>query len=105
MSPVEVWVSMPEPGGRHSLDLEGGPARKRFRMLLPEDTFQTPATTIAGIPIQTVSPLALYQLRAVSAQTRGGEKQARDLAMQALLRRAFLTGVDERDLGPRLVWL
>ena len=96
---IEIWVSTPEPNGGYSFDVDGQSPSSRYRIFLPEDTFQYPATTIEGIAIQTVSPLALYQLRAISAMTRHvGEKRSQDLAMQEQLRQAFLADQDERKL-------
>jgi hypothetical protein len=103
---IEIWVSTLEPSGGYSLDVGGQPPSSRYRIFLPEDTFQYPATMIEGIAIQTVSPLALYQLRAISAMTRHvGAKRAKDLAMQEQLRQTFLTDQDERTLTPRLMKL
>ena len=100
---IELWVCAPEQGGGYSLDLEGQPPYGRFRVFLPKDTFQYPATTLEGVALHTISPLALYQLRAISAMTRSvGEKQANDLAVQEQLRQAFLAGQDEQHLRPRL---
>ena len=98
---IEIWVNTPEPGGGYSFDVNDRSLSSRYRIFLPEDTFQYPATTIEGIAIQTVSPLALYQLRAISAMTRHvGEKRAQDLAMQEQLRQAFLADRDEWKLTP-----
>jgi hypothetical protein len=99
---IEVWVSTPEAEAGFSLDVAGRPDASRLRIFLPEDTFDYPATTLGGVAIQTVSPLALYQLRAISAMTRSvGEKQVRDLAMQERLRQVFLATCDEAKLTPR----
>ncbi|HEX6387571.1 MAG TPA: hypothetical protein VF177_23125 [Anaerolineae bacterium] len=103
---IEIWVSTGEPDGGYSFDVEGQSPSSRYRIFLPEDTFQYPATTIEGIALQTVSPLTLYQLRAISAMTRHtGEKRAQDLAMQEQLRQTFLADQDERKLTPRVVKL
>ena len=102
---IEIWVSTPELSG-YSFDVSGQSPSSRYRICLPEDTFQYPATAIEGIAIQTVSPLALYQLRAVSAMTRHvGEKRAQDLAMQARLRQTFLADQDEWKLTPQVIKL
>jgi hypothetical protein len=100
---IELWISIPEPHGGYSFDVEGQPPLSRFRIFLPEDTFHYPATMIEGIAIQTISPLALYHLRAISAMTRHvGEKRAKDLTMQEQLRYTFLADQDEWKLTPRL---
>lgn len=103
---IELWVSTLTPSGDYSFDVEGQPPPSRYRIFLPEDTFHYPGTTIEGIAIQTVSPLALYQLRAVSAMTRHvGEKREKDLARQEQLRQTFLADRDERKLTPKLIKL
>lgn len=65
------------------------------RVYLPDDTLAYPATEIDGTPIQTVSPLALFLLRAGLAATgalgplRGtGDGDAEATAGRALGRRA-----------------
>ena len=106
MPKIELWVCTPEPSGGYSFDVEGQPEPTRWRIFLPEDTFRYPATTIEGMAIQTISPLALYHLRAISAMTRSrGEKRTKDLAMQARLLQAFLADKDEQTLTPRFVKL
>jgi hypothetical protein len=106
MPKIELWVCTPEPGGGYSFDVEGQPEPTRWRIFLPEDTFRYPATTLEGMAIQTISPLALYQLRAISAMTRSrGDKRTKDLAMQARLLQAFLADNDEQTLTPRFVKL
>jgi hypothetical protein len=79
------------------------PLSGRLRLFLPANTFSYPSTHLAGTSLQTVSPLALCLLRAASAQTLyGGEKRARDLAMVAALRQAFLAGYDDGQLQTRM---
>ncbi len=100
---IEIWVSTPEPSRGYSFEVDGQSPSNRFRIYLPEDTFHYPATMIEDIAIQTVSPLALYHLRAISAMTRHvGEKRAQDLAMQEQLRQTFLEDQDEQKLTPKL---
>ncbi len=103
---IEIWVSIPESSGGYSFEVDGHPPSSRYRIYLPEDTFHYPATMIEGIAIQTISPLALYHLRTISALTRHvGEKRAKDLTMQGQLRHTFLADQDERKLTPRLIKL
>jgi hypothetical protein len=102
--PIELWVSTPEPTGGYSLEVGGHPLSNRYRIYLPEDTFHYPATLIEGSAIQTISPLALYHLRVISAMTRPvGEQRRKDLAMQEQLRQTFLAEQDEQKLTPRLM--
>ena len=100
---IEIYVASPAPGGGYQFEVPPQGPAGRLRLFAPADTFQYPATTIAGITIQTVSPLALCWMRAASAQTRNaGVKQASDLARLAQLRQAFLAGYDEAELKPRI---
>jgi hypothetical protein len=104
--PIELWVSTQEPSGGYSFEVEGHPPSSRYRIFLPADTFYYPATKIEGITIQTISPLALYHLRAISALTRHvGEQRAKDVAVQDQLRHAFLAEQEAGKLTPRLMTL
>jgi hypothetical protein len=89
---IEIWLCELAPSGRYSLELPGsllGQASDagRFRLLLPEDTFDSPPAALEGVSIQAVSPLALYLLRETSARTRGRES---DRAVCAELKAGFL---------------
>ncbi len=103
---IEIGVSDPEPSGDYIFDVDGQPPPSRFRVFLPEDAFQWPATAIEGVAIQTVSPLALYRLRAASAMTRSyGEARLNDLAMQEQLRKTFFASQAGRQWMPRMMKL
>jgi hypothetical protein len=96
--PVEVWpcvvnqevctVIVPGKGGR------------RFRLSLPSDTFEYPATVLAGVTVHTVSPLALYLMRVASAWTRyEGERREGDLQVAATIRSALVSNCPESKLA------
>jgi hypothetical protein len=77
-----------------------------FRLRLPADTFQFPNTTLEGVFVQTISPLALSLFRATSAQTRGDpQKRSEDLKMLERLAQEFLPGRDPTDLIPEITKL
>lgn len=69
------------------------------RVWLPEDTLARNRSAIDGIEIQTVSPLALYQIRIGVTNTFGGLRP-KDHVSQAALRRRFFEGVPEEELVP-----
>ncbi|HLF79142.1 MAG TPA: hypothetical protein VJB57_16805 [Dehalococcoidia bacterium] len=74
-----------------------------YRLRLPADTFQSPSTTLEGVFVQTISPLALSLFRATSAQTRGNpQKLAEDLKMLERLARELLPGHKAADLIPEI---
>lgn len=103
---LELWACTPEPDRTYRLELDNRMPHNHFFLWMPTGTFQYPPATIEGIPIQTVSPLALYLLRAASGITRHtGEKRLKDLAMQERLRKAFLADRTEEELAPRLEYL
>jgi hypothetical protein len=106
--PVEVWLATPQPHG-YAIILPGGASvasPTAFRLLLPADTFRYPATTLEGVPVQTISPLALCLFRATSAQTRGSpQERARDMRLVDRLAQAYLQDRDRTDLTPELTEL
>ena len=73
------------------------------RVSLPDDALRHPIGSIDGVPIRTVSPLALYQLREAFIQTGVfGPPRDKDRAAQARLRQELLIDIQERDLRPRM---
>ena len=100
---VEVYAAVAEPDGGFSFEVPAEGAAGRRRLFLPPDSFDYPATPLAGLALHTLSPLALALMRAASAQTRHtGEKQARDWAMLARLRQTFLSDLSDEQLQPRI---
>ncbi len=74
---------------------------ERYNIYLPDDAFAYPATRIEGTPIQTLSPLALYQIRAGLDTTRTfGGLRPKDVAVQRRLRTVFLADRAEAALRP-----
>ena len=77
--------------------------RGLVRISLPEDALQHPIGLIDGVPIRTVSPLTLYQLRVAFIQTGVfGPPRDKDRLAQARLRQELLGDVQEADLTPRM---
>ena len=74
-------------------------------IFLTPDAFTWPATMIDGVPIHTVSPLALLQIR-VGMMASGvfePPRREKDLPRQARLVAAFFPEADESSLEPRMV--
>jgi hypothetical protein len=71
---------------------------------VPGDLFDWPATIIDGVPIRTLSPLALIQIRAGLTATRvfGPLRPGKDDVQQARLIEAFFPDVSEESLKPRI---
>jgi hypothetical protein len=81
------------------LPLQGGPAR----VTLPAGTLSFPVASIDGIPIRTISPLGLYQLREAFLRTGAfGPERDKDRMAQARLRVLLLANLTEADLSPRI---
>lgn len=69
-----------------------------------QDLFDWPPTIIDGVPIRTLSPLALVQVRAGLTATGvfGPPRPGKDEAHQARLIQAFFPDRDESSLMPRI---
>ncbi len=101
---IEVGVSNVDPSGNYSFEVNGQAPSSRYRVFLPKDTLDYPATTLEGITIHTISPLALYQMRAAFAVTGSfGEMSPNALATQEQLRKTFFADQDEGKLMPKIV--
>lgn len=73
------------------------------RVTLPDDTLTFPVASIDGVPIRTVSPLALYQLRQAFISTGVfGPERDKDRVAQARLRAELLVNAPDVDLRPRI---
>ena len=84
-------------------DLDGVKPRAGYRVRLPDDTFEHPPVTIDGIPIRTVTPLALYQLRVgIASQGSFGELSEAQVGSARRLREAFFSGQSDADLAPEV---
>jgi hypothetical protein len=78
-------------------------AERLVRISLSRDALRHPVGSIAGVPIRTVSPLALYQLREAFIHTGVfGPPREKDRAAQARLRQELLLDIAEGDLSPRM---
>ena len=74
-----------------------------YRIYLTNDLFTYPATLIEGIPIHTLSPMALFQTRAGLDITKSfGGLRPKDLAPQRRLRALFLADRADAALRPRI---
>lgn len=72
-----------------------------YRIYLPDDLFSYPATLIEDIPVRTLSPLALYQIRSgLDITGTFGGLRPKDVAPQRRLRTVFLAGRAEDALRP-----
>jgi hypothetical protein len=77
--------------------------RGLVRISLPSGALQHPIGSIDGVPIRTVSPVALYQLREAFIQTGVfGPPRDKDRAAQTRLRQELLLDIPEGDLSPRM---
>ena len=76
-------------------------ATELTRVTLPSDSFTHPLGRIDGISIRTISPLALYQMRAAIMRTGVfGAPRPKDEAAQAQLRASLLAGMQTDELEP-----
>ena len=71
------------------------------RVILSSNSFSLPLGLIDGVPIRTISPLALYQMRAAILRTGVfGPARPKDEAAQAQLRTRFFTNDPPEMLEP-----
>jgi hypothetical protein len=83
-----------------ALDFDG---QKRFRVDMPSDTFAFPKSTIDGVSLQTISPLAQYQIRAGFGQIGSfGEPEPKHALAQKRIRETFFPDKSEQDLAPKI---
>lgn len=70
---------------------------------LPADLFDWPSTIVSGVPVHTLSPLALLQIRSGATTTGAfGPTRPQDTARQARLIEAFFPDSDPESLEPRI---
>ena len=96
---IELGVSDEEDGEHFFVagDAEG----RLFRVSLPSDVYEYPPTLIDGLTIHTISPLALYQMRAAFGSLKTfGDLRAKDIEAQAQLLSTFLTDLEPDHLAP-----
>jgi len=68
---IEIWVCTPELNGGYSFDVADPSLFDQFRIFLPSDTFQYPATMLERVTIQTILPLvAMIRAGFRSAKSR-----------------------------------
>ena len=101
---IELGVS-DEEHGEHFF-VAGDSQGRLFRVSLPSDVYEYPPTVIDGLTIHTISPLALYQMRAAFGSLRTfGDLRARDIEAQAQLLSTFLSDSEPDSWQPQLTEL
>ena len=86
-----VFFHVPDQGGRI------------FRVELSEGVFDYPVSDLDGIAVRTVSPLALYQIRAGITMTGAfGHPRPKDITSQEALRSRFFPETPVNSLQPVL---
>ncbi|MFZ5886608.1 MAG: hypothetical protein ACOYYF_03985 [Chloroflexota bacterium] len=71
------------------------------RCWFPPDALSYPIQELEGLPVRTVSPLTLYQVRTALADVFGGLRP-KDRQIQAALRERFFAGLTDADLAPNV---
>jgi hypothetical protein len=100
---IELCVFDRDEDDRVYFDIFGDPDETHYRIFLPDDTFTHKPVLIDGVELQTVSPLALYQLRAGLGITNSfGGLREKDIKAQQALRAKYFTGVSEDELRPSI---
>ncbi len=74
-----------------------------FRVDLSDGVFDYPVSDLDGIAVRTVSPLALYQIRAGITMAGGfGPPRPKDVTSQEALRARFFPDASPESLQPRM---
>jgi hypothetical protein len=74
-----------------------------IRIELSDGVFDHPMSTLDGVAVRTVSPLALYQIRAGITMAGGfGPPRPKDITSQEALRTRFFPGASRESLQPTL---
>lgn len=103
---VELCVFDVEESGRIYFDIYGHDQETRYRVYVAGDVLSHPRTGLNGVEIQTVSPLAQYQLRAgVHITGAFGDMREKDLKAQRALKQKFFKTTSEAELRPEVVKL
>ena len=83
----------------HMLDAD----RRLVRIELSDGVFDHPMSTVDGVAVRTVSPLALYQIRAGITMAGGfGPPRPKDVTSQEALRARFFPDASPESLQPRM---
>jgi hypothetical protein len=83
----------------HMLDPDG----RLIRIELSDGVFDHPMSNLDGVAVRTVSPLALYQIRAGITMAGGfGPPRPKDITSQEALRTRFFPGASRESLQPTL---
>jgi len=81
----------------------GGADGKLYRVYLPDDALAFPPSALEGVSVQTLSPLALYQIRDGLVRVAPfGDLRPTDIPAQKLLRERFFKGKPEQKLAPEI---
>jgi Aminoglycoside-2''-adenylyltransferase len=93
----KIWMRV------HSLafTVGGEEAPAGYQLQLPNDLFDQPLVELDGVSIKTITPLAMYQIRAgVAHRNSFGPLSERHLATLVQLRERFLPDRTEEELLP-----
>lgn len=100
---IELCVFDQNEEGRIHFYIFGETDEEEFHIFLPKDAFDYQTTNIDGVEIQTVSPLAQYQIRAALGITKSfGDFRDKDIKSQKELKEKFFAGKDEEELKPKV---
>lgn len=86
---------------RLAFRIDGREPAAGFRVHLSADSFEYPAAMIDDVPVRTVSPLALYQLRVgISSQGSFGELDEKQQGSLRRLKDRFFPNSSSDELMP-----
>lgn len=100
---VELCIFDQNEGGEAYFAIYGETDEEKFCIYLPKDVFDYQKTSIDGVKIQTVSPLAQYHIRAGLGITKSfGGYRDKDIKSQKELKKKYFDDKSENELRPRV---
>ncbi len=100
---LEIGIMDRDASGRTYFEVRSQPWDQVCRIYLPDDAFSYPPVKLGGTSVRTLSPLALYQIRAgLAAVNAFGDFRPTDAPAQTLLKARFFPDADESQLLPEI---
>lgn len=100
---VEICIFDVDKSGRLYFDIYGETDKERFRIYLAKDVYDYPKSKLDVIEIQTVSPLAQYQIRAgLNITMSFGGYREKDIKSQKELKKKFFADKKAVELVPEI---
>jgi hypothetical protein len=100
---LEIGIADKDESGNHYFVTSDEHGEKQYKVTLTGNPFDFPPSTIDGVSIKTISPLAQYQIRAAFTKLNSfGKPESKHLAAQKRIKETFFPNKNEDELLPRI---